>query len=445
MKLPEYVLRCADALEAAGYEAWAVGGCVRDSVLGLAPHDYDLCTSALPEQTKAVFADCRLVLAGEKHGTVSVVTGEGLVEITTFRTEGGYQDSRHPDWVRFVSNIEEDLSRRDYTVNAMAWSPRRGFADPFGGREDLQKGILRAVGNPGQRFREDGLRILRGVRFAVRYGLQPEAATLAAMEEEAPLLKKLAKERIFEELCKLIPLVKAEDLLRYRNILVHAIPQLQPTLGFDQHSPHHAFDVFTHIAWVVENTPPELALRWAALLHDIGKPATFYRDETGRGHFPDHAKAGQLLADQVLLELKSPTALRERVTALVGRHMVPLEPDKKLLRRRLSRYGVEGVEDLFQLQLADFSSKGVIQKREEREHFRQVRQLLDEIARENACLSLKDLAVNGTDLQTLGAEPGPGLGQMLSRLLSQVMDEQLPNEKNALLNAAAAMLQEETR
>ncbi len=443
MKLPEYVLRCVDTLEAAGFEAWAVGGCVRDAVLGLTPQDYDLCTNALPEQTKAVFAGERLVLAGEKHGTVAVITEEGLVEITTFRTEGGYRDSRHPDWVRFVPGIGEDLSRRDFTVNAMAWSPRRGFADPFGGRQDLQEGILRAVGQPELRFREDALRILRGVRFSVRYGLTPEPATLAAMETEAPLLQLLARERIFEELCKLLPLVKAKDLLLYQRILASAIPQLAPAMGFDQKSPHHAFDVFTHIACVVENTPPELPLRWAALLHDIGKPGTFYQDETGRGHFPDHAGAGAELANRVLLELKAPTALRERVTKLVKRHMVPLEPDRKLLRRRLSRYGVEGVEDLYRLQLADFSSKGVIQKREEEEHFRRVRQLLDALLRENACLKLSDLAVDGRDLITLGMEPGPGLGNILTQLLNRVLDEQLPNEKEALLDAAEAMIQEE--
>ena len=435
MKLPGYVLRCVEALEAAGYEAWAVGGCVRDAVLGLEPHDYDLCTNALPEQTRQVFAGERLVLSGEKHGTVAVVTEQGLVEITTFRTEGGYRDSRHPDWVRFVPTVEEDLSRRDFTVNAMAYSPKRGFADPFGGREDLENKVLRAVGDPVKRMREDALRILRGVRFAVRFDLTPEAATQKAMEEEAPLLDQLARERVFDELCKLLPLVKARDLLRYQRILAKAIPQLEPTMGFDQRSPHHAYDVFTHIAHVVENIDPELPLRWAALLHDLGKPATCYLDETGRGHFPDHAKVGARMANEVLLQLKAPTALRERVTAMIERHMVPLDPDKKLLRRRLSRYGVQGVEDLFALQLADFSSKGVHRKRNEEEHFCQVRQLLDEIVQENACLRIRDLAIDGRDLMDLGVDPGPNLGRILTNLLDQVIDERLPNEKQALLEA----------
>lgn len=442
LSLPDYVTACMDKLEAAGFEAWAVGGCVRDMVRWMTPHDYDLCTNALPEQIKQVFAAERLVLSGEKHGTVAVVTEQGLVEITTFRTEGGYQDSRHPDWVKFVKNIEEDLSRRDFTVNAMAYSPTRGFADPFGGRKDLKNRCLRAVGDPEKRFQEDALRILRGVRFAIRYRLTPEKKTLKAMTDQVGLLDQLAKERIFEELCKLLPRAKAADLIRYQKILVQVIPQLEPAVNFDQRSPHHAYDVFTHIAYVVENTPPQLPLRWAALLHDIGKPETCYLDETGRGHFPDHAKAGARMANEVLLQLKAPTALREQVTALIERHMVPLEPDKKLLRRRLARYGVQGVEDLYALQLADFSSKGVIRKRDEEEHFRQVRLILDEILREDACLQLKDLAVKGADLMELGMEPGPKLGAVLSKLLEQVVDEELPNEKQALLEAAKGLAEE---
>jgi tRNA nucleotidyltransferase (CCA-adding enzyme) len=211
---------------------------------------------------------------------------------------------------------------------------------------------------------------------------------------------------------------------------------------FDQHSPHHAYDVFTHIAHVVENTPPQLTLRWAALLHDIGKPATCYLDETGRGHFPDHAKVGAQMANEVLLSLKAPTALREQVVELIGRHMVPLEPDKKLLRRRMARYGVQGVEDLYALQMADFCSKGVVHRRDEEEHFRQVRQMLDELLQEDACLQLKDLAVSGTDLIQLGIEPGPQLGAILHKLLEQVIDQELPNEKQALLEAAKGLAKE---
>ena len=288
MILPEHIAYCLNALEDAGFAAWCVGGCVRDALLGLTPHDYDICTAALPEQTEAVFSDHRLVLAGKKHGTVGVIFEKEVVEITTFRTEGDYLDNRHPDWVEFVPDVEKDLARRDFTVNAMAWSPKRGFADPFGGRTDLERNVLRAVGDPELRFREDSLRILRGLRFAARFNLRIEETTWQAMLRQRQLMDNLARERVFEELCGLLPLVTAEELIRFAPILAAVIPELEPMIGFDQHSPHHAYDVFTHTAHVVAAVPPELPLRWAALLHDVGKVPTFTRDVYGEvNDFPD--------------------------------------------------------------------------------------------------------------------------------------------------------------
>ena len=433
-------MACINALEEAGFAAYAVGGCVRDACLGLTPNDYDLCTAALPEQTEAVFADRRLVLAGKKHGTVGVVTEEGVVEITTFRTEGQYRDNRHPDWVDFVENVEADLARRDFTVNAMAYSPKRGFADPFGGREDLKNRVLRAVGDPEKRFREDSLRILRGVRFAVRYGLEVEGDTVAAMVSEACLMENLARERAFEELCKLLPLVNAGDLLTFAPVLAAVIPELAPMVGFDQRSPHHAYDLFTHMAHVVENVPPELPLRWAALLHDIGKVPTFTRDETGRGHFYGHAPKGAEMAEAVLRRLKAPTALRERVVLLIEKHMTRLSAEKKTLRRQVGRLGWEAAEQLLQLQEADMGSKGT-GKPEDMTVFAQIRETMEQIRRENACLGIKDLAVNGHDLMALGYS-GKAVGSCLNALLEQVLEETLPNEKNALLAFAAQRKQE---
>ena len=434
MRFPADVLDCINTLERAGYPTYAVGGCVRDSVLGLTPQDYDLCTAALPAQTKAVFSGRPLVLAGEKHGTVGVVTPSGVVEITTFRTEGGYRDNRHPDWVKFVPNIEDDLARRDFTVNAMAYSPIRGFADPFGGQADLKNQVLRAVGCPEVRFREDSLRILRGVRFAVRYGLTPATETEAAMNALAPLMDNLARERVFEELCKLLPLVSAADLLRYRRILAAVIPELEPTLNFDQHSPHHAYDLFTHIAHVTAAVPPTLPLRWAGLLHDIGKVPAFTTDENGRGHFKGHADLSARMADQVLLRLKAPTALREQVVTLIGLHMTRLEPEKKLLRRWLSRLGGDTLYNLLALQEADMGSKGV-DVTKEMAQFPRLRELLREIQAEQSCLTLRDLAVNGNDLMALGLT-GRNIGKCLDFLLAQVLDEAIPNEKAPLLEAA---------
>ena len=434
MMLPENVLTLLQQLEDAGYPCYAVGGCVRDHLLGLQPHDFDLCTAATPSQIKALFAHYPQVLAGEKHGTVGIVSDNGVVEITTFRTEGDYLDNRHPQQVCFVTSIEEDLSRRDFTVNAMAYSPLRGLCDPFGGAEDLKNGILRAVGQPKKRFQEDSLRILRGMRFAVRFRLQVEEETGKAMFDLAPLMENLARERVFEELCKFLPLAKAEDLLTFAPIITQVIPELAPLVGFDQHSHHHRYDIYTHTAHVVEHVEGDLALRWAALLHDAGKPGTFTLDSQGQGHFYGHAKESAVLADQILLRLKAPTALRQQVVILVEQHMTYPEPEKRQLRRRMSRLGGEMLRKLLILQEADTGSKGTGMEGNS-DYFREIRAVLQQIQAEESCLSVRDLVVNGHDLMAMGIS-GPAIGQCLNRLLEQVMDESLPNEKAALLQAA---------
>lgn len=431
MLLPDYVRWCINALEKQGFSCYAVGGCVRDAFLGLTPHDYDLCTDALPHQIKEAFDGHPLVLAGEKHGTVGVVTDGGVVEITTFRTEGDYADSRHPGWVEFVKTVDGDLSRRDFTINAMAWSPKRGLADPFGGQQDLEKGILRAVGVANERFTEDALRILRGMRFAVRYQLDIENSTLQAMYSHAPLLENIARERIFEELCKLLPLATAEDLLRFAPILSHVIPELAPTMGFEQHSQHHIYDVFTHTAHVTAAAPADLSLRWAALLHDIGKVPTFTLDAQGQGHFYGHAQAGAEMADDILHRLKAPNALREEVVFLIAHHMHPLEPERRQLRRKLSKWGATRLKKLLALQEADFNSKGVTGTFFP---FDEIGKMVEKLIQENSCLTLRDLAINGHDLMAMGLS-GNAIGQCLNDLLSKVIEEELPNEKAALLAA----------
>ena len=434
MYLPPDAAYCIEKLEQAGFPAYAVGGCVRDALLGLTPQDYDICTVATPAETARIFAGHSLVRSGEKHGTIGVVLSNSVYEITTFRTEGSYGDSRHPDWVAFVSDIAQDLARRDFTVNAMAYSTTRGFADPFGGREDLKNKVLRAVGDPGTRFSEDALRILRGVRFAVRYGLTVEKETLDAMFRLAHTMEKLARERVLDELCKLLPLICAEELCAFAPILTQVLPELEGSVGFDQHSPYHAYDVLTHTAHVVEAVPPTLPLKWAALLHDAGKPAVFSVDEDGRGHFLGHAARSAALADTALRRLKAPTGLREQVVLLVEHHMTRIEPTKKCVRRWLSRLGKENLDRLLQLQEADMGSKGT-GKPAESAQFDQIRAILAQIEAENACLSIKDLAVNGHVLMALGFT-GPAIGRALQFLLDQVLDEQIENEKNALLDVA---------
>ena len=431
MKLPQHIATCINRLEDAGFSAYCVGGCVRDWVSGRQPHDYDICTSATPAQLRTLFANYPLVLAGEKHGTVAVVMAHELVEITTYRTEGDYQDSRHPGWVHFETEIEADLSRRDFTVNAMAWSPKRGFADPFGGRKDLETGVLRCVGNPEARFTEDALRILRGVRFAVRFGLQVDSATENAMHSLRHLMDGLARERVMDELMKLLPFVTAADLLRFAPILEQIIPELSPCIGFQQRNPHHLYDVYTHTAHTVAACPADPALRLAALLHDIGKPACFVTDDNGIGHFYGHDELSAQMANSILHRLKASNELRHRITQVIGCHMTPLNPNKRSLRRRMAKLGTEGVRDLLALQRADRIGTGT----GDVSFFDPVEALIQELLAENACFSLKDLAINGHDLMELGFS-GKAIGNCLSSLLELVLDERIPNETTALLREA---------
>ena len=436
MLLPEHVMALIRLLEAHGFEAWAVGGCVRDAFLGNPAHDFDLCTSALPEQTQEVFRSHRLVLAGLKHGTVGVVTEEGVVEITTFRTEGDYTDSRHPGWVKFVPTIDEDLARRDFTINAMAYSPIRGDRDPFGGREDLKNNVLRCVGDPEQRFREDALRILRGARFAARFGMEIETQTWNAMLSTAPLMEGLARERVFEELCRLLCLTDGKTLCRLAPILARVIPELEPMIGFDQRSPHHAHDVFTHTALVVEGVPAEPELRLAALLHDVGKPGCFTTDETGRGHFYGHAQLSAQMAQQILRDLKAPTALREEVVWLIDHHMSFSQPTRKSVRRLLSRYGKERLMKLNALHRADLLAKDAEPVARELAQLQQIRDLIQQVEEEEGRMTLRDLKVNGRDLAAAGIPQNAHMGMILQTLFNAVLGEEVANEREPLLEMA---------
>ena len=434
MTLPEQIIRCLQMLESAGYAAYLVGGCVRDDLMGIPPQDFDLCTAALPEQTAAVFAGIPQDLTGIRHGTVKLLMEGMEVEITTFRREGSYRDNRHPDWVEFVPDIREDLARRDFTVNAIAYSPSRGYVDPFGGRADLQSGILRCVGEPERRFREDALRILRGMRFAARFGFLPEPATQDAMIGLAPLTDALARERVYQELSGFLLKAEVSDLLRFAPILAQVIPELSPTLGFLQHSPHHAYDVFTHTAHVTAAVAPVLSLRWAALLHDIGKVPCFSQDENGRGHFKGHAQVSAQMADAVLHRLHAPTQLRETAVWLIDHHMTVLQPEEALLRRSLSRYGRERLELLLCLQEADMKGKGT-REHENSQRYPRLREILSQLDAQEGRLTLKSLKINGNDLIALGMT-GRQIGDCLNRLLEQVLSGSLENEKSALIQAA---------
>ena len=437
MVLPEDVKDLMDKLEQAGFTVYAVGGCVRDSLLGLNPHDYDLCTNATPEQMCQVFENHQLIRNGEKHGTIGVVLEHNVYEITTYRAEGAYTDNRHPDEVTFVDRIEDDLARRDFTVNAMAFHPKTGYIDPFGGQKDLQNGILRAVGDPEVRFQEDALRILRGVRFACRFRLIPEEKTLRAMSDLSPLMENLAKERVYSELTQILCLMQAADLRTYRDMLLQVIPELAPCVDFSQHNSHHKYDVYTHTAYVLDATDQDPALRWAALLHDIGKPQTFTQDETGTGHFYGHAGESAQIADNVLHRLKAPTALREQVVFLIAHHIDNLSADKALLRKKLSKYGADDLRKLVLLQKADQAGKGTGKAES---HFDKILQAVQQLEKEEGRLQIRDLALDGHDLMELGFAPGPALGECQKQLLELVLNGEIPNEKEFLTQKAKEIL-----
>lgn len=441
MRLPEYAARALCRLENAGFEAWAVGGCVRDSLRGAEPHDFDLCTAARPEEMLRVFAGERLIKTGFRHGTLTVLTEGGPLEITSFRADGSYSDGRHPDGVRFVSSIRDDLARRDFTVGAMAWHPERGLFDPFGGREDLENRVLRAVGDPDMRFTEDALRILRAVRFASELGFSIEENTAAAMERQAGRLALIAPERVREELTRLLcGRWVQRTLLGCTAVIGAALPELRPMFGCTQDNPHHCYDVWGHTVRAVGQVPPEPCLRWAMLLHDSGKPACKTVDEQGVGHFRGHPKASRALAERLLPRLRFSNEDSERILLLVEQHDRPLGDSDKLVRRRLAQIGEASFRDLLMIKKGDAVGQntqpwdvGTLQGTE---------RLLNEVLRQDSCLSLRRLAVNGRDMQTLGLT-GEKIGEMLRFLLDAVLDDPARNDRETLLRLARTEMEEQ--
>ncbi len=433
MEFDSSAISILNQLNTAGYEAYFVGGCVRDYLRNVAPHDYDVATSALPEEILAVFAGVPVVGTGRKHGTVTVLWQGISVEVTTFRVDGEYADGRHPEEVRFTRSLREDLARRDFTVNAMAWSPDGGIVDPFGGREDLARGILRCVGDPDRRFEEDGLRVLRGLRFASVLGLCPEPFTEGALRRKKDRLSLVSAERIREELGKLLCGAKVSSvLLSYPEVLGVWLPELLPCVAFDQHNFHHAYDLYTHLARTVEGVPPVPRLRMGALLHDIGKPPTFSLDGDGVGHFYGHASRSAEMADEILRRLRYSTEDRKAVMDLIRYHDTPIEPTQRALRRKLNQLGPQGVFDLIALMRADNLALA------SEFHGRQgiydtLTVMTKEILEEKQCFSRKDLKVNGRDLSVLGYE-GKAVGEALKVLLEAVLDGRCPNEPQALLD-----------
>lgn len=430
--LPAPVRGALDRLHGAGFEAWIVGGCVRDLLLGRVPTDYDITTSARPEQTKEVFARERVVDTGIRHGTVTVLLEGMPLEITTYRVDGSYSDARHPDGVTFTASLQEDAARRDFTINAMAYAPGWGLRDGFGGQEDLSRRLIRAVGDPKRRFQEDALRVLRAVRFAAVLDFAVEKETETAARQWAGRLKEVSAERVLQELGKLLCGPGAGRVLRdYPDILGQVIPELLPMVGFDHRSRHHCYDVYTHTVVAVDHVPPRLPLRLAMLLHDVGKPETFSMGEDGQGHFYGHARRSEALTRQILTRLRAPKKLLEHVAALVRWHDLPLQEDPRQIRRWLNRLGPETFLDLLEIQRGDAAGQAPAYCTRI-DQANRLENLAREILAQAPCLTVRDLAVDGRDLLALGYR-GPAVGAGLRAMLEQVLEGVLPNEKGPLL------------
>ena len=429
--IPAPALEVLEQLHNAGFAAYVVGGCVRDSLLGRTPGDWDITTAARPEQVHGALPHIPVLDTGLQHGTVTAVTEGMRLEITTFRTEGTYSDHRRPDSVTFAQRVEDDLSRRDFTVNAMAFSPQTGLVDPFGGQADLRAGILRAVGDPQKRFDEDALRILRGLRFAARLGFVIEEQTAAAMHRQKHLLTALAQERIQAELLPTLCAPYAVEVLRqYRDIFAVILPEIAPMFDFDQRNKHHLYDVWEHTLHTLEHIAPQPDLRLVMLLHDCAKPARFTVDFRGDGHFYGHAAQGALIARQALERLRCPQALTQRVVRLIHYHDHDILPTRKSLLRWLGKLDERDLRDLLHIKIADNLAQHPKYLRVER--FQNTLALLDALLAEQPCFDRSGLAVNGSDLAALGYT-GPAIGQALDRLVAAVIDGQADNEKSALL------------
>ena len=433
-EIPSGAQKILQTLTAAGYEAYLVGGCVRDLLRGVEPHDWDICTSARPEETERCFAGQRIIETGLKHGTVTVLEESEPYEFTTYRTEGPYSDSRRPDFVRFVSSLEADLARRDLTMNAIAMGLDGSLRDPFGGAADIQTGLIRCVGEPDQRFQEDGLRVMRALRFAAVLGYEIEERTTQAIHENRHMLERVAAERIDAELCKLLVGTNVGEILRqYPDVFCQFWPQLEPLVSLEQNSPWHCWGGWEHTIRGVEAASDHVVLRLAMLLHDIGKPGSRFTDENGMDHFYGHAAAGAQLAGQMLRMLKFDSKTRERVVALVERHDVQIPCQDRAILRWLNRLGEEAFFQLLEVKRADSMGQAPELAGERLAKLEKMRTRAEELIAQGRCFSLKNLAVNGRDVIAAGVAPGPAVGRALNGLLEQVLSGQAPNEREALL------------
>lgn len=442
LNIPKQPLKIINVLENNGYEAFAVGGCVRDSLLGLEINDWDIATSALPEEILACFKTEKTLPTGIEHGTVTIVLEGKLYEVTTYRVDGNYIDYRRPESVNFTGVLKDDLARRDFTMNAIAYNPKTGIIDYYGGVKDIDKRLIRAVGEPQLRFKEDALRIMRCLRFASQLGFSIHTATAAAMLELKANLKYISSERLQEELSKsLLGKMFSEVYTEYCEVLFEIIPELRATFKFDQHSKYHMYDVFTHTMIAVENAPCDLEIRLALLLHDIGKPAACtYNKSEGFASYYGHEKISANMANDILKRLKYSNKVKDSVVELIENHGIPIPADKKVLKRRLNRFGETKLRKLIQMQKSDTFAKFSVLSEESKKEYDELLDLLEHIIKEENCFSLSGLDINGEDIISLGAKEGRIIGETLDVLLEKVINEELPNEKPALIAEAKKLL-----
>ena len=434
LRIPEKVGFIINKLEEAGFEAYAVGGCVRDSILGRKPDDWDITTSAKPEQVKALFR--RTVDTGLQHGTVTVMIEKEGFEVTTYRVDGEYEDGRHPKQVTFTASLEEDLKRRDFTINAMAYNPSTGLVDLFGGLADIEEKRIRCVGNPLERFTEDALRIMRAVRFSAQLGFGIERETKAALSVIAPNLKNVSAERIQTELVKLL-LSPHPDYLRIAwetGITKEFLPEFDACMDTEQNTPHHCYTVGEHTLHSLLNVPGDKVLRLTMLLHDIGKPKVKTTDENERDHFKTHGSLGEKMAKEILRRLKFDNDTIRKVSHLVKWHDYRPENTPKSVRRALNKIGEELFPSYLVVQKADMLAQSPYKREEKAERIEKLTLLYREIIEKKECISLKTLAVTGSDLIEAGMKPGKEIGVVLNSLLEMVLEEPELNKKETLLN-----------
>ena len=431
--LPQNVNFIIDTLYEHGFEAYAVGGCVRDSLLGREPGDWDITTSASPEETKKLFA--RTVDTGIEHGTVTVLLGKEGFEVTTYRIDGKYEDSRHPTEVIFTRNLREDLLRRDFTINAMAYNDTEGIVDIFGGMDDLKRKIIRCVGNARERFGEDALRIMRGVRFAAQLGFSLEKGTKEAMTELAPTLEKISAERIQTELVKLL-VSDSPELIReayHLGITAVILPEFDEMMRTGQETKYHRYDVGEHTVQAVCNVPPDKVLRLTMLLHDVAKPEMKTVDADGTAHFKGHDIRGEQKAKEILRRLKFDNDTIHKVTKLVRWHDYRMPAEKKNVRKAMSKISAELFPMYLLVKRADILAHSMYRREEELENLSGLQKCYEEIVADHECVSLKQLAVTGTDLIGIGMKPGKQIGEVLNELLRIVLEYPEFNNKEHLL------------